>query len=244
VFPKGGRRAVSRLGCLEAVLFDVGGTLIECHPAPPEIYARALSRKGPRVTAGEVAPVYRQVWSELTQVHPLGSDRYNVLKGGEWEWWGEFLRRVLARLQHPAPWEPLLTELFEVFSEPSMWRTFPEVPEVLGSVRGRGLKLAIVSNWDSRLPALLERLGLFVYFDAVLVSAVEGLEKPAPEIFRRAAKRLNVTAESCLHVGDSPLDDYRGSESAGMLPVLVDRHGIFGNGYRCVADLRGVNEFI
>ena len=40
------------------------------------------------------------------------------------------------------------------------------------------------------------------------------------------------------------LDDYRGAESAGMLPVLVDRHHIFGNGYRRVADLRGIDEFI
>lgn len=227
-----------------AVLLDVGGTLIECQPAPPEIYAQALSRHGPPVTAVEVAPVYRQVWSELTQLHPAGSDRYNLLKGGEWEWWGEFLRRVLAGLQHPAPWERLLGELFDVFSEPSMWRSFPEVPGVLESLHARGLKIAAVSNWDSRLPTLLERLGLAEQFDAVVVSAIEGIEKPAPEIFIRAAERLNVARTACLHAGDSPLDDYRGAESAGMLAVLVDRHHIFGNGYRRVADLRGIDEFI
>ncbi len=228
----------------QAVLLDVGGTLIECRPTPPEIYAQVLSRHGPPVTAAEVAPLYRKVWRELTELHPLGSDRYHLAKGGEWEWWGEFLRRVLAELRHPAPRDVVLGELFEVFSDPSVWRTFPEVEEVLGEMRRRRLKLAAVSNWDSRLPALLAQLGLAQAFDAVLVSALEGVEKPSPEIFARAATRLEVPARACLFAGDSPLDDYRGAESAGMLPVLVDRHGLFGNGYRCVTDLRGLYAFL
>lgn len=228
----------------KAVLLDVGGTLIECRPAPPEIYAEVLTRFGPAVTAAEVAPVYRAVWQELTQLHPPGNDRYHTLKGGEWAWWGEFLRRVLGALGHPAPWAAVLAELFEAFSQPSLWHSFPEVGEVLAVLRRRGLKLAAVSNWDSRLPSLLERLGLAGYFDAVLVSAIEGVEKPAPEMFRRAAERLGVVAEACVFAGDSPLDDYRGAESAGMTPVLVDRHGVFGNGYRSVADLRGLYVFL
>jgi len=235
---------VERSRTRRAVVLDVGGTLIECRPTPPEIYAQVLSRFGPAVTAAEVAPVYRGVWQELTQLHPLGSDRYHLLKGGEWAWWGEFLRRVLAALRHPAPWEPVLDELFAMFSRPSIWRTFPEVFEVLDGLRRRGLALGVVSNWDSRLPALLERLGLADYFGTILVSALEGVEKPAPEIFLRAARRLGVDPGECLFAGDSPLDDYRGAESAGMLPVLVDRHGAFGNGYRWVADLRGLHAYL
>lgn len=227
-----------------AVVLDVGGTLIECRPTPPEIYAHVLSRFGPAVTAAEVEPAYRGVWQELTQLHPLGSDRYHLLKGGEWAWWGEFLRRVLSTLAHPAPWEPVLAELFEAFSDPSLWRTFPEVFEVLEGLRQRNLRLGVVSNWDSRLPALLDRLGLGGYFDATVVSALEGVEKPAPEIFARAAQRLGVAPGECLFAGDSPLDDYRGAESAGMLPVLVDRHGVFANGYRRVTDLRGLYAFL
>ena len=229
---------------VQAMLLDVGGTLIECRPTPPEIYARCLSAYGPTVTPEEVAPVYQRVWSELTQCHPPGLDRYHLLKGGEWEWWGAFVRRVLADLHHPAPSQPLLAALFEVFSEPSVWHTFPEVPEVLAALKARGVPLAAVSNWDSRLPGLLTRLGLADFFDAVLVSALEGVEKPSPEIFTRAACRLGVAPAACLHAGDSPLDDYRGSASAGMIPVLVDRQGVFGNGYRCIADLRGLYAFL
>ena len=227
-----------------AVLFDVGGTLIECRPGAAQVYADALSRWGPPVTAAEVAPVFAEVWSELTQAHPRGLDRYHQVKGSEREWWGEFLRRVLARLGCAAPWEPVLAELMEAFAQPTLWHVFPEVPEVLERLAGRGLGLAAVSNWDSRLPALLERLGLAGFFRAVLVSSLERVEKPGPEIFRRAAERLGVDATRCVHVGDSPLDDVRGAESAGMRAILVDRAGTFTGGYVRIRDLRELYELI
>ncbi len=223
-----------------AVLFDAGGTLIEARPGASAVYGRVLSRWGPEVDESDVAPIFQEVWSELTQAHPRGLDRYHLLKGGEREWWGEFLRRVLARLDHPAPWEPVLAELFEAFADPALWHVFPEVGEVLATLSSAGLRLAVVSNWDSRLEALLGRLGLAGFFDATLVSALEGVEKPGAEIFRRAAARLAVAAGECVHVGDSPLDDYRGAESAGMRAVLVDRAGVFADGYLKVADLRGL----
>jgi putative hydrolase of the HAD superfamily len=224
------------------VLFDVGGTLFESRPGAPEVYATVLSGLGRAVTADEVAPVFQRVWADLTQLHPRGLDRYHRVKGNEWEWWGEFVRRVLGELGHPAPWEPALQELMDAFARPDLWYVFPEVTEVLGRLRSDGRRLAVVSNWDSRLPVLLDRLGLERFFDEVLVSALEGVEKPDVEIFRRAAARLGLGPDRCLHVGDSPLDDYRGAESAGMRAVLVDRAGIFGNGYARVTDLRGLYD--
>ena len=89
----------------QAVLFDVGGTLFESRPGAPEVYATVLSRLGCPVTADQVSPVFQRVWSDLTQLHPRGLDRYHHFKGSEWEWWGEFVRRVLDQLGHPAPWE-------------------------------------------------------------------------------------------------------------------------------------------
>ena len=229
---------------IAAALLDVGGTLIECRPTAPEVYARVLSRFGPPLRGAEVAPVFRRVWAEMTQEAPLGHDRYQQLKGGEWAWWGRFLERVLADLDHPAPAQPALAELFAAFAEPSLWHVFPEVPAVLRALRERGLRLAVVSNWDVRLPALLERVGLAAAFDTVVVSGLEGVEKPAPEIFLRAAARLGVAPAACLHAGDSPLDDYRGAAGAGMRPVLVDRAGTFNGDYLRVRDLWGVCELV
>jgi putative hydrolase of the HAD superfamily len=229
---------------IEAVLLDVGGTLIECRPSAAELYASTLSRWGPSVRGEEVEPIFRAAWEQATQAHPPGLDRYHELKGGEREWWGALLRRVLGELGHPAPWEPVLDELFEAFSSPELWHVYPEVHEVLVELRRRGLRLGVLSNWDSRLPALLARLDLAAYFDAVLVSALEGIEKPAPEIFERAAARLRADPRVCLHAGDSPLDDVRGAEAAGVFAVLVDREWRFGDGIRRIRDLRGLYDFL
>jgi putative hydrolase of the HAD superfamily len=229
---------------IAAVLLDVGGTLIESRPSPAEMYARVLSRWGQETTGEVVEPAFRDTWCELTQLHPPGLDRYHLLKGGERAWWGEFVRRVIQRLGHPAPWRPVLDELFDAFADPGLWRTYPEVVGVLERLRQRRYRVAVVSNWDSRLPGLLDGLDLTRHFDAVLVSALEGVEKPSPVIFHRAAARLDVPPAACLHVGDSPLDDYRGAVSAGLEAVLLDRAGLFGNGYRRITSLEELHEHL
>jgi putative hydrolase of the HAD superfamily len=69
----------------------------------------------------------------------------------------------------------------------------------------------------------IERLGLAPLVDTILVSGEEGMHKPDVEIFRRAAERLGVVAESCAFVGDNPLTDIAGARAAGMTPIWMSR---------------------
>ena len=224
-----------------AVAFDAGNTLLVADPPPEVLYARTLSRHGAPVTPEEVRPVFTRVWARLQEAAPRGRDRYTSVEGGEREWWAGFVREVLGEMGHDAPWKEVLDELYGVFSDPAVWRVFPEVFPTLSALRGAGLKLAVISNWDTRLPAILEGLGLAARFDVITVSALEGVEKPSPEIFRRTVERLGVPAERVLHVGDSPREDYGGAGAAGLVPVLVDRPGLFrDNGYRTVPDLAAI----
>jgi putative hydrolase of the HAD superfamily len=230
---------------ITAITFDAGNTLLYCDPSPAEIYAEALGRHGRRVTADEVEPVFAGTWSDLQERTPTGIDRYNSRPGGEKQWWGAFLREVLRRLEHEAEWQPLLDELYATFSNPQVWKVFPETRTTLEEVRGRGLRMAVISNWDRRLPEILDGLGLTDWFETIVVSAIVGIEKPAPGIFMHALERLDVRAEETLHVGDSPLEDYDGSKAVGMTPVLVDRPGSFaGNGYRRIGRLDEVLSLI
>jgi len=230
---------------ITTVTFDAGNTLLTCDPSPAEIYARALSRRGRRVTADEVEPVFAGAWSDLQEQTPAGIDRYNSRPGGEKQWWGAFLREVLRRLDHEADWQPLLDELYAAFSDPRVWKVFPETFTTLDGIRRRGLRMAVISNWDRRLPEILDGLGLTDWFHPIVVSAIVGIEKPAPGIFMHALATLDVRPEESLHVGDSPLEDYDGSKAVGMTPVLVDRPGNFaGNGYRRIGRLDEVLDFL
>ena len=228
-----------------AVTLDAGNTLLYSDPTPSTIYARALSRHGRRVRAEDVGPVFAAAWAEMQSRVSPGADRYRSVPGGEREWWGAFLREVLRRLNHDAAWEPLLDELYATFSDPEVWRAFPDVRDCLARMRGRGLKLAVVSNWDRRLPEILDALGLARHLDTVTVSGIEGVEKPAGAIFQRTVERLEVDAGRCLHVGDSPRDDYQGAIAAGLEAVLLDRRGAFdGTSYRRISSLHELMEML
>ncbi len=228
-----------------AVTFDIGGTLLYSDPTPAEIYATHLSRLGRAVRPDEVGPVFASAWAEMQGRTAPGRDRYNSVAGGERAWWGEFVREVLDRLDHEAPWETLLDDLYRAFAEDSVWRTYPHAIQTLDGLTDRGLELAVISNWDRRLPEILGGLDLMKYFKVVTVSAIAGIEKPAPGIFSRTLDELGVAPHETLHVGDSPLEDYTGAESAGLGAALIDRRNLFaGQPYRRVASLAEVLELV
>jgi len=216
-----------------AVTLDAGNTLLYCDPPPPVIYARQLSRYGPVVGPEEVEPVFHEAWTQMQQATPPGRDRYSCYPGGERAWWGAFVRDVVRRLDHPAPWRPLLDDLYAAFSTTEVWYLYDDTYRTLEQLRQRRLRLAVVSNWDRRLLEILDRLAIARFFDTVAVSSLEGVEKPSPEIFRRTLARLEVAPTQAIHVGDSPRDDYLGAEAAGLTPLLIDRRRLFmDQGYR------------
>lgn len=223
---------------IRAVSFDAGNTLIYCDPTPPELYAAALSDLGRRVTPADVAPVFAAVWEERQRQAAPGADRYAVADGGARGWWGGFLVEVVARLGHDAPWQQLLDRLWDDFARPDVWHVYPDAVPTLERLAAAGLRLAVTSNWDERLPDILAALGLDRHFEVLTVSHLEGVEKPAREIFERTVARLGVAAGEVVHVGDSPREDYAGALDAGLQPVLVDRQGAFADdGYRRVGSL-------
>ena len=123
---------------------------------------------------------------------------------------------------------PLYTTLFE--------RTV----DTLHALRAQGLRIGIVTNgpllqqWRK-----LDMSGLLPLVDAVCVSGQEGVHKPDPEIFRRAALRLGVACEDCVFVGDQVALDIAGAVAAGMHPVHIDVAGAGGTpeGVPCIADI-------
>jgi putative hydrolase of the HAD superfamily len=91
----------------------------------------------------------------------------------------------------------------------------PGAVEMLDRLRGRGLDLAVVSNWDVGLTEHLERIGADRLFSTVVTSAEAGAAKPDPAAFRLALERLGVEPARALHVGDEN-EDEQGAAAVGM----------------------------
>jgi putative hydrolase of the HAD superfamily len=207
-----------------AITFDVTRTLIHS-PRLVEIYAEVLGRHGVPAPAAEVARLMPVVWQELECRTELGRDRFAAHPGGARGWWRRFLDRLVEHLGAPPAGPFAAAELFHRFGEPEAWEVYPEVPGILDELAGMGLALAVVSNWDSRLPPLLDRLGLGERFAAIVVSSELGVEKPDPRIFLAALERLGVAPAEAVHVGDDPREDVEGALAAGMEALHLVRPG-------------------
>jgi putative hydrolase of the HAD superfamily len=209
---------------VRAVSFDAGATLIYPDPPVEEIYGTELAGVGgPRFSAVDVSRALTLAWSEVT-LEGRGGDRYGGVRG-ESAFWRGFLNSVRRHLDGGTVSARVFGRLSAHFRDPNSWAVFADVRGTLAELESRGVILAVVSNWDSNLPSLLEALGLAARFQEISVSATEGTGKPEPDIFLRTCARLDLIPAEVLHVGDSLVEDYGGARAAGLSAVLLDREG-------------------
>jgi len=138
----------------------------------------------------------------------------------------EFIREVgIEKHVEQMAWE-LLQSGHYLFAANSA-TLYDDVVPTLQHLRDVGFKLVIVSNWDTPLDPLTERLGITEYFDAIVAShdARVRSEKPDPHIFNYALAAVGVSAEEAVHVGDTYEADIIGAKNAGIRPILIDRDG-------------------
>jgi putative hydrolase of the HAD superfamily len=212
----------------DAVLFDVGETLLRPDPSFGEAVLRVLRDRGVAVDGGGPAWVDRALASVLRAVDDLVASgrQFSTSPERSRAFWTELYGRLLEELGVADPLGAHAASLYEELSKPERYALFPDALPALRALRGEGYRLGIVSNFEAWLGVLLERLGVLPLVDVVVVSGVEGIEKPDPEIFRRALARLGVAPERAVYVGDNPRVDVEPALALGMGAILVDRRGI------------------
>ena len=100
---------------------------------------------------------------------------------------------------------------------------FPETREALALLQPR-CRIALLSNADEDyLRPNLKLLG--VEFEQVLSSEEARSYKPQAGLFLEMLRRLAVTPEECLYVGDRQLEDVQGAGGVGMGTVWLNRTG-------------------
>jgi putative hydrolase of the HAD superfamily len=203
-----------------AVLIDAGFTLVSYDGARiAQIAAQAGVTLDPRaVEATEAA-----MRAELAEHDwPQQPDSGAPPAGG-----ARFFRRVL-ELSAPAPLaEPILEATAELIwnqhLQANLWsRPLPGVVAALEALNQAGLRLAVVSNSEGTLTALLEQMDFTRHFQAIVDSWVVGVTKPDPRIFQAALQRLDVPAAEAVMVGDSIKADIVGAQGAGIQAALID----------------------
>jgi|SRR5579859_1090523 len=197
---------------IRAITFDVGGTLIQPWPSVGHVYAEVAMRHGfTDPSAEKLNRQFAAAWRKLTNFNHTREE------------WAALVDQTFAGAPGPPPSRTFFPELYERFAGAGAWRIFDDVLPALDALAAAGIQLAVISNWDERLRPLLKQLGLAKYFETVVVSCEVGFPKPSPVIFEHAARRLGLSPDLILHVGDSPEADVLGAKSAGFHALLLDR---------------------
>jgi putative hydrolase of the HAD superfamily len=104
---------------------------------------------------------------------------------------------------------------------------FGDVMPSLTRLRELGQILGLISNVDRDISPVCQELGLSALLGVVVTSQESGFSKPQPEIFLAAVKQAGVKPAEAIYVGDQYQIDVVGANGAGMLGILLDRHGYF-----------------
>lgn len=189
---------------IDAVLFDLDGTLIDSVPAYLGLMATMLDAVG-------LPPVPKALVGEFM------TDGLSVLE-----------RMVPAEQAHRK--DELIAELLAVGRRlsPEMFRrqvdVIPGVERLFPLLGARRIRIGVATSTQRRNIAMklapLERRGLADFLEVVVATDDVPLKKPAPDPLLEGARRLGVPAGRCAYVGDSRVD-LRAGRAAGMMTVGV-----------------------
>jgi putative hydrolase of the HAD superfamily len=206
---------------IRAIVFDVGGTLI--YPADPvgETYARFARVHGVKLVAEAATAAFRQA---LVSGSPRAAGTIPT-DGNDRAWWKQVVTRSLpeSAFADPVAFEAFFEKVYLHYAKPEAWGIYPEVLEVLEALRDHAVDLAVLTNWDGRLHAVLDGNGLGEYLNHIFISAELGWEKPDPAIYRHVTDVLNVQPGAVLSVGDDSRNDVEGPRRAGWQAVQIER---------------------
>lgn len=192
-----------------AVTFDFGQTLAEMDVA---MLARRLRECGVDVDA-----------ARLEAATPGGWRAYNdaVRAGHGGHPWQVFMRTVLEGAGLDERRDLFAAWLWDEQPRANLWRRpIPGMIELVRELRAAGVPVAVVSNSEGRLAALIAEMGWSDDLPWVADSGVLQVEKPAREIFARAAQWIDTPLADCVHIGDAWAADFVGALDAGMRAVL------------------------
>jgi putative hydrolase of the HAD superfamily len=202
----------------QILLFDAGGVLLDLDYG---FLRRLLSLHGcnPETEGLSKAEAHAR-----TEIHR------RVRGGGKvGEAWRDYFRFVLGDVGAPKEaFEDIIDHLWDAHQRFGLWTVaIPGTPEALRRLKEQGYRMAVISNAEGRVEQDLMSAGYDGLFETVVDSFLVGVEKPDPAIFEIALRRIGAAADGAIYLGDVPSVDVEGARSAGIAPVLLDRHDLY-----------------
>ena len=215
---------IDRLAGCQWIVFDAVGTLIQPNPSVAMAYHIVASNYGSQFSVAEINERFRVAFRQSeTDAFPGGpqermtwrsSDEIEVAR---WHW---IVRQVVPDV---SDFDACFRELWDHFASPASWRIFDDVGETLRGLSSAGYRLAIASNFDSRLHSVCDGHADLKSIERRFVSSETGFRKPSRNFFDAVIARLECPSDQILMVGDDLEHDVNAPIARGMRAVLIDR---------------------
>ncbi len=211
---------------IKAVFFDLYHTLVRYDPPREELQARALKEFGievsPEVFQRPLAIADEFIYQELVR-----SSLTKRSKEDQMAVWVQYERILLKEAGIKADDKLILGLLGNMLKLNYNLVLYDDVMPTLTDLKNRNLILGLISNVDSDIIPLLDKLGVKPLLQVVVTSQDADANKPQPEIFRKALRQAGMQASEAIYVGDQYQVDVVGAGKAGMKGVLLDRSDYF-----------------
>uniref|UniRef100_A0A1L8DN96 Putative reg-2-like protein n=1 Tax=Nyssomyia neivai TaxID=330878 RepID=A0A1L8DN96_9DIPT len=231
------------LSRFRVITFDVTDTLLQFRTSPGKQFGEVgemLGLLGSGSDRNQLSDKYKANWHRMNRAHPNFGLKTNI----GWEnWWRQLIVGSFRETGAQESDEKLMRiadHVVDIFKTSTSWQHCFGSVELLNYLKlrqqigtkgsrfegndGAPFKIGVISNFDLRLETLLRNMKLFQYFDFVVGSYETGCTKPDPEIFRKAMEASKITdlqPSECLHIGNTPRNDYLGAKQFGWQGVLI-----------------------
>lgn len=185
---------------MKAVIFDMFETLVTLHNVPA-YFGRNIA-----ADLGADIDEFYPLWHEADEDYSKGKmDCREVLS-----WIGERIRYA-----HPER-IPEVVEKRYAFKAASLQQAEERIVSMLRELKERGYKIGLISNCYQEEAEAIRASVLAPFFDTMMLSCEQGVQKPEHEIFERCLAGLVVVPEDCLYVGDGGSLELETARSFGM----------------------------
>jgi putative hydrolase of the HAD superfamily len=218
------------------ICFDATGTLIELNESVGEVYRRVALEHGIDLPAWRLDDASRRVLRRAP-VRGVDGDTVAARRQCEVDWWFERIRETFQATDSTARFDDFpdfATALFDAYRRVDVWRLRTGASEMLTTLRDRGWPLAVISNFDHRLPKIMEDLDISTFFDIVVIPSESGSAKPERAVFEVVGEALKTPVESLLYVGD---------DATEVLDAIAG-HGLSVFDVRKIGDLVAIPDLV
>ncbi len=214
---------------IKAIFFDLDGTLRHSIPSGGDVFTDYVMTLG--LSVNQEARLRAMRWEHLYWASSVDLRDDLLAHSFDTEnFWIEYSRRRLIALGASPQWAkefaPKTSMHMGEFYRPES--VIPDdVRRVLPQLKQAGYTLAVISNRDKPFQDLLHQHGISEFFHFSLAAGEVNVFKPEPGIFEHALRRVDLSAQEVIYMGDNYYADVVGSRRAGLRPVLYDPLGIF-----------------